>query len=285
MKKKLLLASAAMTVAFGCTAAVAQQGSAEGGGAGASHSQGSAQHQMSPGGQHQMSPSGAGRHSQANPGGGAAQNQTIPEKQGMGPPKGTSQNEERGRSTKQRGAEENGKMMQRSTQGNEMQRGAEENSKTNMQPSTEENNRANMQRGAEENNKTKLQHGAEENEPGAATRENRENNARVREPGGRPGNTTVQNRGASTKSVQLSESQRTQIKNIIVKDRNVARANTANFRVAVGTAVPHDVHVAALPPEVVRVVPEYKGFDYVVVGDQLLIIDPDTMKIVEILPA
>jgi hypothetical protein len=32
-------------------------------------------------------------------------------------------------------------------------------------------------------------------------------------------------------------------------------------------------------------VPEYRGFDYVLVGDQLLIIDPHTLEIVYILPA
>jgi hypothetical protein len=47
---------------------------------------------------------------------------------------------------------------------------------------------------------------------------------------------------------------------------------------------PNDVHVSVLPTDVVRV-PEYKAFDYGVVGDQLLVIDPDTMKIVDILPA
>jgi hypothetical protein len=201
------------------------------------------------------------RDNQATPGGSAAQNQAIPEKQGMGPPKGTSQNQERSSSTRQRGAEENGRMTQR---------GGQEN---------------NMQRGAEENNRTNMQRGAEENEQGGATRENRENNAQIQERGGSSGSTAVQNKGASAKSVQLSEGQRTRIKNIIVKDRNVARVNNANFSVAVGTAVPHDVHVAVLPPDVVRVVPQYKGFEYIVVRDQLLIIDPDTMKIVAILPA
>ena len=40
-----------------------------------------------------------------------------------------------------------------------------------------------------------------------------------------------------------------------------------------------------LPPEVVTIVPEYRGFEYVVVGDQLLIVDPNTLEIVAILPA
>jgi hypothetical protein len=86
-------------------------------------------------------------------------------------------------------------------------------------------------------------------------------------------------------SVQLSEDQRTKIKGIIVRDRNVARVNSANFSVSVGAKVPRDVHVTVLPSEVVMIVPEYRGYDYVLIGDQLLIIDPDTMEIVAILPA
>jgi hypothetical protein len=71
----------------------------------------------------------------------------------------------------------------------------------------------------------------------------------------------------------------------VVRDRNVARADNVNFNIRVGVAVPRTVHVAVLPPEVVTIVPEYRGFEYVVVGDQLLIIDPNTLEIVAILPA
>ena len=283
MKKKLL-ASVAMAMAIGFTAAVAQEGSQ---GTGAGNSTGSAQHRLNPGGT--SGAGGAVRGNQVAPGGSAARNEAIPEKQGMGPPKGTSQNQERGNSTRQRSAEENGTMTRRGGQENDMQRGAEENNRTNRQRSTEGNNETNRQRGAEENSSSERQRGAEENnrsnmqrgvenERGGATRENRENNARIQERGGRAGS-------AGGRSVELSERQRTQIKGLIVKGRNVPRVNSSNFSVAVGSAVPRDVHVAPLPPDVIRVVPEYRGFDYVVVRDQLLIIDPDTMKVIAVLPA
>jgi Protein of unknown function (DUF1236) len=45
------------------------------------------------------------------------------------------------------------------------------------------------------------------------------------------------------------------------------------------------VHFVGLPEDVVRIVPEYRGFDYVLVRDQILIIDPDTLEIVAIIPA
>jgi Protein of unknown function (DUF1236) len=92
-------------------------------------------------------------------------------------------------------------------------------------------------------------------------------------------------RASGGANVQLTQDQRTKIKDVVVRDRNVARVDNVNFNIRVGVAVPRTVHVAVLPAEVVTLVPEYRGFEYVVVGDQLLIIDPNTMEIVAILPA
>ncbi len=92
-------------------------------------------------------------------------------------------------------------------------------------------------------------------------------------------------RASGGANVQLSQDQRTKIRGVVVGDRNVARVDHVDFSIRVGVAVPRTVHVAVLPAEVVTIVPEYRGFEYVVVGDQLLIIDPNTLEIVAILPA
>ena len=97
--------------------------------------------------------------------------------------------------------------------------------------------------------------------------------------------TVLRGRASGGANVQLTQDQRTKIKDVVVRDRNVARADNVNFNIRVGVAVPRTVHVAVLPPEVVTIVPEYRGFEYVLVGDQLLIIDPNTLEIVAILPA
>jgi hypothetical protein len=34
---------------------------------------------------------------------------------------------------------------------------------------------------------------------------------------------------------------------------------------------------------VVQIVPQYEGFDYIVVGSQILIVDPDSMEIVAVI--
>ena len=246
MRNKLLT-TVAMTALIGCTSfAVAQN--REGG---AMQSQGAQQHQMG-------NPGGA----TSTPSGGNAQTEpSTSTPQGSSPEgKGFSQQERNKSSSPQRGAQEQrGPQNQRGAQ---EQRGKGEQRGAQNQPGTE-------QRGAQDNDRGGTQERTQERmgrDPGQAQQSGTS---------GRAG-------GAS---VQLSQDQRTKIKDVIVRDRNVARVNGANFSVSVGARVPRDVHVSVLPPEVVTIVPEYRGFEYVLVGDQLLIIDPDTLEIVAILPA
>jgi hypothetical protein len=197
--------------------------------------------------QHQGSPGGA----MSTPSGGNAQSEpSTSTPQGSSPEgKGFSQEEPKKSATPQRGAQEQrGPQNQRGAQGNEPgQAGA---------PGTKE-------RMGQDQDRSKQDQDRGNAVPGQAQQSGRAGGA----------------------SVQLSQDQRTKIKDVIVRDRNVARVNGANFSVSVGTRVPRDVHVSVLPPEVVTIVPEYRGFEYVLVGDQLLIIDPDTLEIVAILPA
>jgi hypothetical protein len=88
----------------------------------------------------------------------------------------------------------------------------------------------------------------------------------------------------SAKSVQLSSEQRTKI-HASLSNHKVERVTNVNFTVKVGSRVPRTVHFYPLPVEIVDIVPEYQGYEYVLVGDEILIIDPDTLEIVAILPA
>jgi hypothetical protein len=86
-------------------------------------------------------------------------------------------------------------------------------------------------------------------------------------------------------SVQLSEDQRSKIQTVIGQQHPTRVGSNIRFDISVGAAVPRSAHVEVLPDEVVDIVPEYKGFDYVMVGDELLIVDPRTLEIVAIIPA
>jgi len=101
----------------------------------------------------------------------------------------------------------------------------------------------------------------------------------------RTGQSSTQTGGSRGASVQLSQDQRTKITAVIGKGHAAHVANNVKFNVTVGAMVPRDIHVEVLPTDIVEIVPQYEGFDYVVVGDEILIIDPDTMEIVAVIPA
>lgn len=93
--------------------------------------------------------------------------------------------------------------------------------------------------------------------------------------------TTAQ--GSVATGAKLSTEQRTKIVSVF-RQHKVERTNI-NVSVRIGARVPTSVHFYPVPVEVVTVYPEWRGYDYILVGDQILIIDPRTHEIVAILEA
>jgi hypothetical protein len=89
--------------------------------------------------------------------------------------------------------------------------------------------------------------------------------------------------GAAAGSANLSTEQRTKI-NTILRQNKVEPAHL-NVSVRVGTRVPESVRFYPLPAEVFVVYPEWRGYSYILVGDQILVINPRTHEIVAILEA
>jgi hypothetical protein len=89
--------------------------------------------------------------------------------------------------------------------------------------------------------------------------------------------------GAAAGSAKLSTEQRTKI-TAIVRQQKVAPAHL-NVAVRVGTRVPGSLHLYPLPVEVFVLYPEWRGYDYILVGDEIVVIDPRTHQIVAILEA
>jgi hypothetical protein len=143
-----------------------------------------------------------------------------------------------------------------------------------------EKNEKGSQRGAQEERGTQ-QKGAQEehNERGAQSESGK---AGVKTQESTQGSATTSSRGASA---QLSKDQRTRISTVIGKNSSARIKGRPDFDVTVGVRVPHSVHVEVLPEDVVTIVPQYRGFDYVMVGDQILIIDPSTYEIVAVIEA
>jgi hypothetical protein len=89
--------------------------------------------------------------------------------------------------------------------------------------------------------------------------------------------------GAAGSSTKLTTQQRTKITSIIKEKR--VQPTHLNISVHVGARVPTSVHFYPLPTQVIEVYPEWRGFDYILVGDEILIIDPGSHEIVAILTA
>jgi len=89
--------------------------------------------------------------------------------------------------------------------------------------------------------------------------------------------------GAAVCSAKLSPEQRTKITTIVMQHK-VAPARL-NVSVEVGTRVPNSVHLYPLPREVFVIYPEWRGYDYILVGDEIVVIDPRTHEIVAIIEA
>jgi hypothetical protein len=53
-----------------------------------------------------------------------------------------------------------------------------------------------------------------------------------------------------------------------------------NFNIDVGAALPVDVELLPLPPDVVELAPDYRGYDYVVDNDEIVFVDPATRAVV-----
>ena len=83
--------------------------------------------------------------------------------------------------------------------------------------------------------------------------------------------------------VQLSEQQRTNVHQTILKDTRVNRVTNVNISINVGTRVPRSVRLAALPASVITLVPEYRSYQYFVIDDRICIVEPSTYEIVEVI--
>jgi hypothetical protein len=115
----------------------------------------------------------------------------------------------------------------------------------------------------------------------AETREGRDNNKMNAEtkPGNDRAQTTTGQAGAGAK---ISTEQRTKITTVI-RNEHVAPVTNVNFNISVGTRIPRDVSYHVLPAEVVTIYPEWRGYNYVLVRDQIIVIDPQTFEIVAVL--
>jgi hypothetical protein len=92
-------------------------------------------------------------------------------------------------------------------------------------------------------------------------------------------------RGGGAANVSLNDQQRTQIRDTVINSRSAPRVNNPKFSVNVGTVVPRgQIRLVRVPPTLVRIRPVWRNFLYFVYNDQIVIVDPRSMRIINVLP-
>lgn len=168
---------------------------------------------------------------------------------------------ERGKTEQPRRSERNeqNRTTGQAPRGDRLDRAPEQNRTTGQAPREDRTNRSSDQNRLEQ-----------ERERGERTEENRA--------------TTGQGAAGarSNVTVNITPEKRTRIHEVIVSERNAPRLTSPKFSVSVGARVPRTVRFAALPRTIVEIEPEWRGFEYFMIGDRMVIIDPRSMEIVAI---
>ena len=68
-----------------------------------------------------------------------------------------------------------------------------------------------------------------------------------------------------------------------IKQEKVEEVTNVNFNISIGATVPSSVRYHALPPRIVEIYPEWRGYDFIVVRGKYIILRPQTHEIVYII--
>ncbi len=122
---------------------------------------------------------------------------------------------------------------------------------------------------------------AQEDRNTAQGREDRMN-AERKGAAGTQSQTTVTT-GQAGAGAKLAPEQRTKITTVI-REQHVQPVTNVNFEIRTGVRVPREgVKFYPLPQEVVTIYPQWRGYEFILVKDKILVVDPRTFEIVDIL--
>jgi len=86
----------------------------------------------------------------------------------------------------------------------------------------------------------------------------------------------------TSKNVSLTTEQKTTIRKTVLTS-SAPRVTNVNFDIKIGVVIPRTVRVAPLPVTIVEIEPEWRGYMYFVSGDEIIIVEPSTLRIVAVL--
>jgi Protein of unknown function (DUF1236) len=80
----------------------------------------------------------------------------------------------------------------------------------------------------------------------------------------------------------LSLEQQAKIANVITREAG-APGREAHFSLAIGNTVPADLQLRPVPASVAQVAPQFRGASYLVVEEQIALVDTQTRKILAVI--
>jgi Protein of unknown function (DUF1236) len=89
--------------------------------------------------------------------------------------------------------------------------------------------------------------------------------------------------GQAGGGAKLSTEQRTKITTVI-REQHVQPVTHVDFDIRLGVRVPRSgVSFHPLPPDVVTIYPEWRGYEYFLVNNQIVVVNPRTLEIVDVI--
>ena len=117
---------------------------------------------------------------------------------------------------------------------------------------------------------------------GSAQQPSAQPKSSAQQPSAQPAPTTGQATAPAGAAVNLTADQKTKIRSTVLT-ANAPRVTNVNFSINVGTVVPRTVRLVAVPPPLIEIHPAWRGYMYFVVNDEIIIVEPRTLKIVAVL--
>jgi hypothetical protein len=84
-------------------------------------------------------------------------------------------------------------------------------------------------------------------------------------------------------TVSFTTEQRTKIRETVFKGSNAPRMSKVDFSIREGTVIPRTVRVVDVPDVIVEIHPEWRGYKYFIVDNELIIVEADTLRIVAVI--
>ncbi|HLH48732.1 MAG TPA: DUF1236 domain-containing protein, partial [Roseiarcus sp.] len=99
-----------------------------------------------------------------------------------------------------------------------------------------------------------------------------------------PGNAgaTGHNEAMAHGKMKMNAQQASDFRSRLEKHGEVTKSSV-NFNVNVGVAVPESVRLEPIPTDIIAEYPEFRGYDVVMVEDEIVIVDPHTREVVEVI--